>query len=247
MHGVDYRYFTVFNDDTLKNNHFENEKFQVQVSNPPYSAPLTIDEKYLDDPRFSGTGVLPPKSKADYAFLEHIIYHMDSDGRAAVLLPHGVLFRGAAEKKIREYIVKDLNVLDAVIGLPANLFHGTSIPVCCLVLKKNRNGNSGNVLFIDASKDFERGKNMNILKDEHIDRIITVYKERKEVDKFAHVANVEELSENDFNLNIPRYVDTFEEEEEIDIQAVMKDIKESEAKRRELDRQIEIYLKELGL
>lgn len=247
MHNVPYQYFNLYNDDTLEKDNFENLKFTVQVANPPYSAQWSASSKFLDDPRFSGAGRLAPSSKADFAFVEHMVYHMDDDGRIAVLLPHGVLFRGGSEDAIRRYLIKNLNVLDAVIGLPANLFHGTSIPVCCLVLKKNRNGNSGNILFIDASKQFEKSKNMNVLRGDDIDRIVDAYKNRIDIEKFAHVAAKAEIEENDYNLNIPRYVDTFEEEPEIDIKAVQAEIKELEAKRAQLDIEIEKYLKELGL
>ena len=152
----------------------------------------------------------------------------DSDGRIAVLLPHGVLFRGGAEEAIRKYIGKDLNKLDAVIGLPANLFHGTSIPVCLLVLKSNRNGNAGNILFIDASKEFESGKNQNVLTDENIQKIVDTYVAREDVPKYAHVAEMSEIEENGWNLNIPRYVDTFEEEPEIDIDEVFADLQKDD-------------------
>ena len=249
MHDVDYLYFNLYNDNTLETDNFKDikEGFTVQVANPPYSAKWSASSKFLDDPRFSGAGKLAPSSKADFAFVEHMVYHMADDGRIAVLLPHGVLFRGGSEDTIRRYLINDLNVLDAVIGLPANLFHGTGIPVCCLVLKKNRNGNSGNICFIDASKYFTPGKNMNQLSGEDIERILSAYAERKEIEKFCHVATIEEIKENDYNLNIPRYVDTFEEEEEIDIKAVMAEIKELETQRASLDEEINKYLKELGI
>ena len=174
-----------------------------------------------------------------------MIYLLDDAGTMAVVLPHGVLFRGAAEGVIRQYLVKEKNYLDAVIGLPANLFFGTSIPTCVLVFKKCKTHDD--VFFIDASKEFESGKNQNRLTDDNIKKIIDTYVTRKDVDKYAHCATMQEIEENDFNLNIPRYVDTFEEEEEIDIKAVMKEIKELEAKRAELDKEIEVYLRELGL
>lgn len=150
MHGVPYKNFTVFNDDTLKHDNFGTEKFQIQVANPPYSLKHDLGSSYEQDPRFSACGVLPPKSYADLGFVEHMVYHMADDGRIAVLLPHGVLFRGNAEKKIREYLIDNLNCLDAVIGLPANLFHGTTIPTVVAIFRKDRNGNSGNICFIDA-------------------------------------------------------------------------------------------------
>ena len=152
MHGVDWQNFDIYKGDTLKDDKYGDDlKLTVQVCNPPYSLKWSADKKFEDDPRYSGAGKLAPKGQADLAFVEHMIYHMDdSDGRVAVLLPHGVLFRGGAEEAIRKYIIKDLNRLDAVIGLPANLFHGTGIPVCVLVLKSKRNGNSGNILFVDA-------------------------------------------------------------------------------------------------
>ena len=157
-----------------------------------------------------------------------MVYHMDeADGRVAVLLPHGVLFRGGAEEDIRKWLISSVNRLDAVIGLPPNLFHGTSIPVVIMVLKSKRNGNSGNVFFIDASKDFIKGKNQNELSEEHIEKIIEAYKNRENIERFAYVADIqtEIIEKNGYNLNIPRYVDTSEKEEEIDLGQVVKDIK----------------------
>ena len=230
LHGVPYKQFTAYNDDTLRNDHFYEDGeailFDVQVSNPPYSAPNSAaDPSYLDDARYSACGVLAPKTKADLQFVEHMVYHMAEEGRIAVLLPHGVLFRGAAEEKIRRYLIESQNVLDAVIGLPANLFHGTSIPVACLVFKKKRNGNSDNILFIDASKEFVPGKQQNSLSDEQINKIVQTYIERKDVPKYAHVASLKEVIEdNGFNCNIPRYVDTSEEVQEINLQEVAEKI-----------------------
>ena len=175
-----------------------------------------------------------------------MIYQLSDNGTMAVVLPHGVLFRGASEGTIREYLIKEKNYLDAVIGLPANIFYGTSIPTCILVFKKCRE-NEENILFIDASKDFEAGKNQNRLRDEDVDKIIETYKNRVEVEKYCHVAPMSEVAENDYNLNIPRYVDTFEEEEEIDIKAVQQDLKEIDKEIAEVDKELNVYLKELGL
>lgn len=247
MHGVPYKEFTVFNDDTIEHDNFGETKFQVQVANPPYSAKWSADSKFESDPRFSNCGALAPKSYADLMFLEHIAYHLDKDGRAAVLLPHGVLFRGNKEKTIRRHMIKNQNVIDAIIGLPANCFHGTSIPVCCIVLKKNRNSNSGNIWFCDASKYYISGKNMNTLSDKDIDRIVNAYAQRAEIEKFSHKATLEEINENDYNCNIPRYVDTFEEEEQIDIQAVRTKLAEITSKKQAAIEKINTGLKLLGL
>jgi type I restriction enzyme M protein len=164
----------------------------------------------------------------------------------AIVLPHGVLFRGGAELHIRKYLIEQKNYLDAVIGLPANIFYGTGIPTCILVFKKCRE-TPDNILFIDASKGFEKVKSQNMLRDEHIDKIVDTYRDRTVIEKYSHKATLQEIANNDYNLNIPRYVDTFEEQEEIDIQAVMSGIKELEAKRADLDKEIEVYFKELGL
>lgn len=247
MHGVPYKEFTVFNDDTIEHDNFGETKFQVQVANPPYSSKWSADSRFESDPRFSNCGALAPKSYADLMFLEHIAYHLDKDGRAAVLLPHGVLFRGNKEEAIRRYLIDNQNVIDAIIGLPANCFHGTSIPVCCIVLRKNRNGNSGNIWFCDASKYYTSGKNMNELSDEDIDRIVNAYEQRAEIDKFSHCATIEEIAENGFNCNIPRYVDTFEEEEQIDIQAVRGEFAEITAKKQAALNKVNETLKLLGL
>ena len=171
----------------------------------------------------------------------------DNDGRVAVLLPHGVLFRGGAEEDIRKYLIKDLNRLDAVIGLPANLFHGTQIPVVILVLKSKRNGNSDNVLFIDASKEFVQGRDQNELTTEHIGKIVNAYVNREEIEKYAHVASMEEIEKNDYNLNIPRYVNTVEEEIMIDIEQVTKDIGNINADLQKNYKELEEYFDELGI
>ena len=248
MHGVDYQNFDIYKGDTLREDKYGDMKMTVQVCNPPYSLKYDGNPALLDDPRYSGAGKLPPKSHADYAFVEHMIYHMDDDdGRVAVLLPHGVLFRGGAEAVIRKYIVRDLNRLDAVIGLAPNLFHGTSIPVCLLVLKSKRNGNSGNVLFIDASKEFTPGKNQNTLEDEHIKKIVDAYVKRKDVEKFAHVASMAEIETNDWNLSIPRYVDTYEAEEPVDLKAVRDDLKRIESEKKASVDKVESMLRQLGV
>lgn len=247
LRGIPYRNFDIYNGDTLEHDYFENKKFRVQVANPPYSAHWSADAKFLEDERFSEYGKLAPKSKADFAFVQHMVYHMDEDGRAVVLLPHGVLFRGGAEETIRKHLIEKMNVLDAVIGLPANLFFGTGIPVCVLVLKRERNGNSDNILFIDASKEYESGKNQNILREYDIDKIVETYKNRQDVDKYAHVASMQEIEENGFNLNIPRYVDTFEPEPEIDLNEVAAEIRKLQKEIKEIDSQLKPYFDELGL
>lgn len=247
LHGIPYQNFRIYNGDTLEDDHFEENKFRIQVANPPYSAKWSADSKFNEDERFSVYGKLAPKSKADFAFLQHMIYHMDEDGRIAILLPHGVLFRGASEKKIRKYIIEEQNYLDAVIGLPANLFFGTSIPVCVLVLKKDRGENKDNIFFIDASKEFESGKNQNRLREEDIDKIVNAYVKREDIEKYSHKATMDEIKENDFNLNIPRYVDTFEEEPEIDLDKEFEALAECMRKSDEIDDKLEDFFEELGL
>lgn len=246
LHGVSYSNFDIKQEDTLEKPQHMDKTFDAIVANPPFSAKWSSNELLLLDERFSQYGKLAPASKADFAFIQHMIYHLDENGIMAVVMPHGVLFRGAAELTIRKNLIKEKNYLDAVIGLPANIFYGTSIPTCILVFKKCREQDE-DILFIDASKEFEKQKNQNVLLNKHIDKIVETYQNRTEIEKFSHKASLEEVAENDYNLNIPRYVDTFEEEEEIDIHAVMNELKELEAKRSELDAEINVYLKELGL
>ena len=249
LHGIDYKHFHIINVDTLEDDStFADEKYTIQVANPPYSTKWSADSRFLDDDRFSPYGKLAPSSKADFAFVQHMVHHMaNGDSRIAVLLPHGVLFRGAAEEVIRKYLVKDLNVLDAVVGLPANCFQGASIPVCCLVFKKERNGNSGNICFIDASRDFVKGKAQNYITDEHIEKIVSAYTERKDIEKYCHIASLEEIADNDYNLNIPRYVDTSEEEEEIDLDALFCEIQGIDKELSECGDQLSKAFKELGI
>lgn len=246
LHGVGYKNFDIKQGDSLEDPQHLDKKFEAIVANPPFSAKWSSDEKFNKDPRFSGYGKLPPKSKADYAFVEHMIYHLGEEGTIAVVLPHGVLFRGAAEGKIRKYIINEKNYLDAVIGLPANIFYGTSIPTCILVFKKCRTDDS-DVLFIDASKGFEKIKNQNKLRKEDIDKIVSTYANREEIDKYSHKATLNEIRENDFNLNIPRYVDTFEEEEPIDLDKLVDDLVEISKEESKIDEEITKICKELGI
>lgn len=252
MHDVTFNNMNLNNADTLESDWPDgpDEKgidrprsFDAVVANPPYSAKWDNDESKLKDPRFSDYGKLAPASKADYAFVLHSLYHLNNSGSMAIVLPHGVLFRGAAEGKIRQTLIEK-NYLDTIIGLPANLFYGTSIPTVILVFKKNRNNKD--VLFIDASNDYEKGKNQNLLTDDNINKIIETFKKREDVEKYAHVANLEEIKENEFNLNIPRYVDTFEEEEPVDLDEVQKMLAEDDKEIEKLEEEIKKQLKLLG-
>jgi type I restriction enzyme M protein len=247
LRGIKYQNFQIFNGDTLAEDNFGDRKFRVQVANPPYSANIARPDLMPEDSRFNSYGKYAPKSKADFAFLQHMVYHMDDDGRIAVLLPHGVLFRGGAEETIRRYMIEKLNVIDTIIGLPANLFFGTGIPVAIIVCKKNRNGNSNDILFIDASKEFIPGKNQNVLTDDHINKIYKAYQERRDVERFAHVASMEEVAENNFNLNIPRYVDISEPEPEIDIAQVQADIADIHKRKNEAMAEFNSMMRLLGL
>ena len=244
--AVKYKDFTIENGDTLEADAFPDREFDAVVANPPFSAQWSAAEKFNSDDRFSKAGALAPKSKADYAFILHMIHHLNDGGTLACVAPHGVLFRGNAEGKIRRYLIENKNYIDAIIGLPPNIFYGTGIPTCIIVAKKCRKEDDS-ILFIDASREFEKVKTQNKLRPEHIQKIVDTYRNRTEIEKYSHLAPLQEIADNDYNLNIPRYVDTFEEEEEIDIKAVMADIKELEAKRSELDAQIEVYLRELGI
>ena len=237
LHGVDSEYMRLRNGDTLNKDWPTDEPytFDSVVMNPPYSAKWSSDNTFLDDSRFNRYGKLAPKSKADFAFLLHGFYHLKETGTMAIVLPHGVLFRGAAEGTIRKKLLEDGSIY-AVIGMPANLFFGTSIPTTVIIMKKNRN--TRDVLFIDASSDFIKDKSQNKLTDENVTKVIEAYKERKNIGKYAHLASFEEIKENDFNLNIPRYVDTFEEEEPIDMVAVGKELKEIREEKKALEKSL---------
>lgn len=246
LHGVPYQRFDIKNADTLEDPQHLDQRFEAIVANPPYSAKWSADDKFNEDERFSAYARLAPKSKADFAFVQHFIHQLDDSGTMAVVLPHGVLFRGAAEETIRKYLIEEKNYLDAVIGLPANVFYGTSIPTCILVFKKCRN-HDDNVLFIDSSNEFEKGKNQNLLSDEHVEKIVSTYLCRETIDKYSYAATLDEIKDNDYNLNIPRYVDTFEEEESIDLQALTQRLKEIDDEIAEVDRELEKYFNELGV
>ncbi len=225
-------------------------KFDNIVANPPFSLDKWGAEEAADD-RFNRfwRGV-PPKSKGDFAFITHMIeVALEKKGRVAVVVPHGVLFRGSAEGRIRRKLIEE-NLLDAVVGLPGNLFQTTSIPVAILIFDRSREKGGANesrkdVLFIDASREYQPGKNQNTLLDEHLDKIVRAYQKRESVDKYAHLTGVGEIEENDCNLNIPRYVDTFEEEEPIDIDAVEQEIEQLETELAEVRGKMRKMLKEL--
>ncbi|PGO95878.1 type I restriction-modification system subunit M [Bacillus cereus] len=234
LHGVDKGDMRLRNGDTLNKDWPTDEPytFDSVLMNPPYSAKWSSDDTFLDDSRFNRYGKLAPKSKADFAFLLHGFYHLKDSGTMAIVLPHGVLFRGAAEGVIRKKLLEDGSI-DAVIGMPANLFFGTSIPTTVIILKKNRT--TRDVLFIDASNEFTKEKNQNKLFKENIDKIVETYKKREDVEKYAHIATFDEIKENDFNLNIPRYVDTFEEEAPVDMAKIGSTIQDIRKEKAELE------------
>lgn len=235
--------------DTIRNPKLLDKKgelqlFDIVVANPPFS----LDKWGHDEAEHDKFGRfkrgIPPKTKGDYAFICHMVETLKPrTGRMGVVVPHGVLFRGAAEGRIRKQLI-DENLLDAVIGLPEKLFYGTGIPAAVLIFKRSKPDNT--VLFIDASREFKSGKNQNNLSAENIEKIVNTYRKRDFVDKYAYVASLEEIQENDYNLNIPRYVDTFEEEEEIDLEAVLREREQLKAELAELEVKMAGYLKELG-
>lgn len=248
LHGVPFSHFSIRQGDTLTDDMHLDLQAEAVVANPPFSAKWKSDSDPVlaHDERFSQYGRLAPKGAADYAFVTHMLYHLADNGVMAVVLPHGALFRSGAEGHIRKYIIEKQNYLDAVIGLPANLFYGAAIPTVVFVFKKCREEDD-DILFIDASKEFEKGKNQNRLSDENLAKIFDTYSNRKEVDKYSHKATLDEIKENDYNLNIPRYVDTFEPEPEIDIQAVAQEIKQLSKDEQPLKDKIAEYCKQLGI
>jgi type I restriction enzyme M protein len=246
LHGVHYRQFDIRQEDTLEHPQHLDKRFEAVVANPPFSAQWSANPLFTTDDRFSQYGKLAPSSKADFAFVQHMIYQLADNGTMAVVLPHGALFRGGAELQIRRYLIEDRNYLDAVIGLPANIFYGTSIPTCILVFKKCRE-TPEDVLFIDASQYFEKVKTQNVLRDEDIDRIVNTYRERTETEKFSKRATLKEIADNDYNLNIPRYVDTFEAEDQIDINQVAGELVELDKSMIETDKLIAGFCTELGI
>lgn len=245
LHDVNYKKFDIKNWDTLEHPEHMWKRFEAIVANPPFSAQWSHKLKDTDD-RFSQYWRLAPEKRADYAFVQHMIHQLDDNGIMAVVLPHWVLFTGDANWHIRKYLIENRNYLDAVIWLPKNLFFWASIAACILVFKKCR-ANPDDILFIDASNDFEKQKNQNRLREEDIAKIIDTYKNRKEIEKYSHKASLEEIKENDYNLNIPRYVDTFEEEEQIDLDLVANRIIEIEKESKNLDEKIKNYCNELGI
>ncbi len=218
--------------------------FDIVTANPPFS----LDKWGHDEAEHDQFGRfrrgIPPKTKGDYAFILHMVDTLKpKTGRMGVVVPHGVLFRGSSEGRIRQKLIEE-NLLEAVIGLPEKLFYGTGIPAAILVFKKTKSDKK--VLFIDASREFKAGKNQNLLTQDNIDKILATYTTRQSVDKYAYLATLDEIKENDFNLNIPRYVDTFEEEEEIDLMAVRAEREQLKQQLVSLEQQMEGYLKELG-
>ena len=246
MHQVKYDRFDIRQEDTLERPQHADLRFEAIVANPPFSAKWSANDLFNGDDRFSPYGRLAPKSKADFAFVQHMVHHLAENGQMAVVLPHGALFRGGAEAHIRRFLIEERNYLDAVIGLPANIFYGTSIPTCILVFKKCRE-QPDDILFIDASAHYEKAKNQNYLRARDIDLIVSTYRERVTTDKYSYVAPLTEVAENDYNLNIPRYVDTFEEEEPVDLAAVSAELKDIDEELAENAQMIAGFCEELGI
>ncbi|QQG43373.1 MAG: type I restriction-modification system subunit M [Candidatus Daviesbacteria bacterium] len=248
LHGVHFDRFSIRQGDTLTDDMHADLQAEAVVANPPFSAEWKSDSDpaLASDERFTQYGRLAPKGAADYAFVTHMLYHLADNGTMAVVLPHGALFRSGAEGQIRKYIIEKQNYLDAVIGLPPNLFYGTSIPATVLVFKKCRKEDE-DILFVDASREFEKSNNQNRLTDENVKKIFETYAGRKEIEKYSHKATLDEIIENEYNLNIPRYVDTFEDENEIEINTVAKEIKNLEQNEKVIRGQIARFCEELGI
>lgn len=249
LHEVDHAHIEW--EDTIRRPQFIEEdalmKFDVVIANPPFSLDKWGQEIAAEDRYGRFFRGIPPKSKGDWAFISHMLATaFEGKGRVGVVVPHGVLFRGGQEGKIREAVIRE-NLLDAVIGLPANLFFGTPIPAALMIFDKSRKTNGkGKVLFVDASREFERNTNQNKLRTQDIEKIVNTFRKKKTIEKYSYLAPYAEIEENEFNLNIPRYVDTFEEEKDIDITAVQQEIKQIETELTKTQAEMNRYLKELG-
>lgn len=250
LHDVHYRNFNIRQEDTLEHPQHREDRFEAIVANPPFSAHWRGDANPLfeTDERFARYGRLAPKTKADFAFLQHMFFQLSDNGIMASVFPHGVLFRGAAEGTIRQYLIQEMNAIDAVIGLPANIFYGTSIPTCILVLKKCREQDD-NIVFIDASGDdhFIKVGNQNELREEDVELIVNTYRNRQTIEKYSYVATLQEIAENDYNLNIPRYVDTFEEEEPVNLDQVAEDLRTLDSELKSNEVSLIGFCKQLGI
>jgi len=251
LHGLHDTQFEIFHGDTLTNdwpllrdsNPVKPVSFDAVVANPPFSLKWDPDDETSKDPRFQNYGVAP-KSAADFAFLLHGFNYLADSGTMAIILPHGVLFRGGAEAQIRQKLIHD-DSIDSIIGLPANLFYSTGIPVCIIVLKKCRK--SDDILFINAAECFEKGKKQNVLTEDHINRIVEAYKNRSEEERFSRRVKLTEIRDNDYNLNITRYVSLAQDEAPIDLDANQRKLVEIEASIADSRVKLNAYLKELGL
>jgi len=249
LHGLDSS--DIRRGDTLANPQFVDElgqleTFDIVVANPPYSIKSWAVDTFGADRfgRLKGYE-MPPKSNADYAFVLHILKSLNANGRAGVVLPHGVLFRSGSEGRIRKQILEN-DLIEAVIGLPAKLFYGTGIPAAILIFNNNKpEQKKGKVIFIDGEKDYKEGKNQNSLRDSDIEKIITAYNNYTDIEKYARVVTLTEIKENDYNLNLKRYIDGADEEERIDVRAVYDNLKKLEAERAEIDKQVDTFITEL--
>jgi len=246
LHGVHYRQFDIKQEDTLEHPQHLGQEFEAIVANPPFSAQWSANPLFTSDERFSQYGRIAPSSKADFAFVQHMVHHLAENGTMAIVLPHGALFRGGAELHIRKYLIENKNYLDAVIGLPANIFYGTSIPTCILVFKRCRE-NPDDIIFIDASQHFEKVKTQNLLREGDISKIIETYRSRSEENKYSKKVKLGDIATNDYNLNIPRYVDTFEAEVDISIDIVAEELKSLDKEIKSIDKTIEQYCTELSI
>ena len=248
LHGVHYREFDLRQNDTIKYpaEEHQNKKFEAVVAAPPFSAKWSQHDRFNGDPRFSDYPHLQPASKTDYCFVMHMLHHLADNGVMAVILPHGVLFRGVAEGKIRRFFIEHKNWLDAVIGLPANIFYGTSIAACIMVFKKCREDDD-DIMFIDASQHFAKIKNRNHLTDDDVNKVVTAYRNREAVERYARPVLMSEVKANDYNLNIPRYVDTSEPEEEINLDVVTATLGDIDKNLNENAIELKRFCDELGI
>lgn len=246
LHDVHYSDFDIKQEDTLEKPQHKDLRFDAIVANPPFSVHWSASPLFMNDDRFSVYGKLAPKTKADFAFVQHMVYQLSDEGTAAVVLPHGVLFRGGAEEHIRQYMLEEINCIDAVIGLPSNMFFGAAIPTCILVIKKCRK-NPENVLFIDSSKHFEKVRTTNVMRESDISRVVESYKGRVDIDKFSYVASMDEIKANGWNLNITRYIDSSEEVQVIDLLDISNQLIGLDKALLSNNEQIDKFCNELGL